>query len=393
MSIHYESVVFGDIRAAGMHGRAGVGLSELLFSLEWTIHSTREEVLQVFGTSAWIYVQPFGTDQLLFLGHANPESAWCSETRNHPTNTTLFYRLLLPHPQMLAVEELRHGRELVFTLDVRGNSLGPRGVRLFDQKLTHRVTPSDWVRILRDASVADVLLVGIHVPDARVDGILKSPIDLIRRANEHLTLGHYSSAVADCRLAIESLWKGANLTEGAREARKLLAKMDLQMTMSKRDRELALGEALRIYCHRAHHVGQDAAPEDFGRVDAALAVGTTAALISSLASDPGLASSIETKAKSVVELKKIGVATPKEAGTKDKVERVALVLEHLTKRPSNRPSSITALRSLLESLFRGKLPNAELDTLVAELKSRGVIRLNGKKLEYDLANGDHASST
>ena len=71
-------------------------------------------------------------------------------------------------------------------------------------------------------------------------------------------------------------------------------------------------------------------------------------------------------------------------------KRVALVVGHLTKRPSNRPSSVTALKSLLESLFRKKLPNAELDVLVAELKSRGVIRLNGKKLEYDLTRGDQA---
>jgi hypothetical protein len=385
MSVHYESTNFGDIRAIGIHGRSGVGLSELLFSLEWSIDATRQEVLSVFGTSAWISVQASGVDQATFLGHAYPETAWCSETRNHATSSALHYRLALPSPQMLAIEELRHGRELVFTIDIRGNSFGPRGVRSFDQKVTHRTTVSDWIRVLREADAADILLVGVHMPGARMSAPLKSAAELVRRANDHLILGHYSAAVADCRLAIESIWKAANLREKATDSRKLLANMGQQMTMTKRQRELALGEALRIFCHTAHHVGDDAAPEEFGRVDAALAVGTTAALVSTFASDPDLVTGGHTVINAKAKTKTSQGDGTKSQESSGQVDRVALAIEHLKNRPSNRPASITALRSLLDTLFRKKLPGEQVEEVVAELTSRGIIRLNGKRLEYELS--------
>ena len=53
--------------------------------------------------------------------------------------------------------------------------------------------------------------------------------------------------------------------------------------MIKRDRQLALGEALINFAHPAHHVQGNGDAEDFSRVDAALAVASAAALISSLA--------------------------------------------------------------------------------------------------------------
>ncbi len=382
MSVSYESTAFGDIRVAGIHGRAGLGLTELLISLDWTIQPKRAELLSIFGTSAWIYVQVAGSDQMHFLGHASPESAWCTETRDYANSTSLFYRLILPNPQMLALEELRHGRELVLTVDVRGNSYGPRGVRSFDQKVMHRVSISDWVRVLREANVADVLLVGVHMPHTSSGGPTKSAAELVRRANEHLMLGHYSAAVADCRLAIESLWKAAGLKDQATDSRKLLSNMAQQMSMTKRQRELAIGEALRIFCHTAHHVGANAEPEVFGRVDAALAVGVAAALVSSLASDPDVSALSTTKISAGAEKKvSAGAAVATEAADQTE-KRIAHVLTHFKKQPANRPTTQTALRSLLESLFRKKLSSSDLDDLVSELKARGIVRINGKKLEY-----------
>jgi hypothetical protein len=384
MGVQYESTSFGDVRAAAIHGRPGVGVSELAFSLNWVIQPKRSEVLSLFGTSAWISVLPVGVEHPLFLGHASPETAWCTETRDHAGETNLLYRLTLPSPQLLAIEELRHGRELVFHIDVRGNSLGPRGVRPFDQKLMLRVNISDWIRVLKEANAADVLLVGVHLPTATLESRFRASIDLVRKANEHLILGHYSAAVAECRRAIESLWKAAALTDDARDARKQLVNMGQQMSMSKRSRELALGEALRIFCHGAHHVGQDAEPEDFGRLDAALAVGSVAALISSLVAAPSLlvpkAQSHEVLGPSVV------AATPVHKSPVDNSipDRLTKAIVHFRKRPANRPSTDSALRSLLESLFSKKLTVEEIDAVIGELKTKGIVKANGKKLEYNL---------
>jgi hypothetical protein len=79
MGVQYESTSFGDVRAAAIHGRPGIGVAELAFSLNWMIQPTRNEVLSLFGTSAWISVLPVGVEHALFLGHAHPETAWCTE--------------------------------------------------------------------------------------------------------------------------------------------------------------------------------------------------------------------------------------------------------------------------------------------------------------------------
>lgn len=287
MGVYYESTGFGDVRTRAVHGRSGVGVSELAFSIEWSLHPVRDgRVLTVFGTKAWIYVQPEGENSPQFVGCAFPESAWREETRAHPVTQQVLYRLVVQPSQLLAIEELRAGRTLVFSIDVRGNSHGPHGIRNFDDKHQLPVNPSDWAEVLRGADVADVLLVGVHLPESESSTRFQPAIELVRQANRHLLLGHYTAAVAECRRALESLMDSADLREQVRDARKSFA--NYEKSMSKRERELVFGEAIRNFCHLAHHVGSGGEPEVFGRVDAALAVGATAALVSTLVADPDL---------------------------------------------------------------------------------------------------------
>lgn len=296
----------------------------------------------------------------------------------------VMYRLSLTHAQVLALEELRQARGVVFKLDVRGNSYGPDGLRTFDEHLRMAVNVSDWIRVLKETNVADVLLVGVHVPIGG-EGYARAAIDLVRRANDHLAFGHYTAAVAECRRAIESLWKAANLKQEAGEARKRLASMNGQLSMNKRHRELALGEALRIYCHIAHHVGDDAEPEVFGRLDAALAVSTAAALVSSLVTDPELA--IPTAPLARATTADISAHAPSVPGAKKQdgsslAAQVVKVREHLTNSPKNRPSTMKKLRSALDSLFGKKLDTEGLDRLVEELERRKVVISVAGKLSY-----------
>ena len=374
MGIHYESTVIGEVRSAGISGRAGVGMSELRFSLAWNLFPKRDHVYTVFGTSAWVSVAPDGETNATPLGQAMPESAWCEESRDGvPYDRVLMYRLSLPSSQLMVLEQLRQGRGLAFELDVRGNTYGPGGVRQLNETLRVAVNVSEWARVLKDAGSADVLLVGVHLPMNRPDHRSRAALDLVRKANEHLVHGHYTAAVAECRRAIESLWKSANLTVKARAARKLLATMNEQISMTRRDRELALGEAIRNFTNVAHHVGADAEPEIFGRLDAAMAVAATAGLISSLVALPDLAdapvSSDEHIAQEPVDSSPLP-ALPDKA------------IEHLRKHRTNRPRTSKTLRSALDSMVGRKLSAPEIDGLIEELKRRKVIIEAGGKLKY-----------
>lgn len=390
MGIYYESRQIGDLRALQINGQESIGGSQLRFVMAWTLFPKRTEVYAVFGTSMWVSVVPEEGSNPILLGQAVPETAWCEESRDgQPYDRQLMYRLSLPSPQLLALEQVRQGKGLVFTLDVRGNGHGPSGIRTFDQTVALQVNVSDWIRVLKEANAADVLLVGVHLPTSIIDLSARAALEIVRRANEHLVLGHYSVAVAECRRALESLWKAARLTEDARAARKLMSTQDERISMTKRDRELALGEALINFSHVAHHVGTDAEPEIFGRLDAALAVASTAALISSLVASPELRRS-DTATKVIRRAAAPSAArnvAAKPVADLTLSERVAKVRHHLRGHTTNRPRTLQKLRSALESLFSKKLSGQSLDELVDELLKRKVVTDSDGKLSYADGNG------
>jgi hypothetical protein len=375
--LHYDSKGIGEVRAAGVYGQAGVGTSLLCFSLAWNIFPRGEgqDVYTVFSTSVWVSVVREGQGSPVMLGCALPETAWCEESRaGLPHELPLLYRLALPGTQLLALEQMRQAGGLMFILDVRAHATGSLGVRSISETVQLTVNVSDWARALKDMGAADVLLVGVHLPLERTDIGARAAIDLVRKANEHLTFGHYSVAVAECRRAIESLWKSANLADHARAARKLLSTMNDQKSMTKRDRELALGEAVRIYAHNAHHVDADAQPEVFSRTDAALVVATTAGVVSSLVE----AMSVESDAASLFP----GSGSSNTARAEP--ARVSKAIEHFRKGPANRPKTLKALSSRLASLFGNKLEPDALVELVGTLIAENIVEEVDGKLAYKL---------
>jgi hypothetical protein len=232
----------------------------------------------------------------------------------------------------------------------------------------------------------------VHLPAAELSPNFAAAIEIVRKANRHLTEGNYSVSVAECRLALESLWKAANLESRAVSARQQFSKGADRKNMGKRDRALALGEALRHFCHNAHHVGANAVPEDFGRLDAALVVGATAALISSLVTVPDL---VEASVPQPATFAPAPAAppTPTKATTPkqpraapnppgEKTARLLKAKAHFKKNSKNRPSTLAALRSVIASLFANRLSAEEIDEVIVELKRTKTIEEKAKKLSY-----------
>jgi hypothetical protein len=394
MGINYESRQIGNVRATHISGQEIIGASQLCFSLAWTLFPKRsDEVFTVFGTSIWVSVLLEGRSSPVMMGQALPETTWCEESRDgQPYESRVMYRLCLSDDQLLALEEARRGHGLTFVLQVRGNSYGPHGVRSLDDSLQLPVNASDWSRVLKEANAAETLLVGVQLPTSVSVPGTRAALELVSKANEHLTFGHYDAAVAECRRAIESLWKLGNLTEEARAARKRMATMNDQLTMTKRDRELALGEALKNFCHVAHHVGDDATPEIFSRADAALLVAGTAGLVSALIASPdwikpkakGADAALAATPEPLINVPKAAKASPPEPSPPESSlsDQVARVGDHLRNHPSNRPRTLKSLRSALESLFSKKLTAQQLNALVIELLKRKIVAESGNKLSY-----------
>ena len=66
-------------------------------------------------------------------------------------------------------------------------------------------------------------------------------------------------------------------------------------------------------------------------------------------------------------------------------ERTAAVVTHLQRCPELRPQSARALRNAIGTLFHKQLSDEDLSTLFDALVSRGVVKAEGSKLQYELS--------
>ena len=68
--------------------------------------------------------------------------------------------------------------------------------------------------------------------------------------------------------------------------------------------------------------------------------------------------------------------------TKSFPERYQRVVADLTKRGKAKPGTVAALKNTIATLFDKKISPDEVNTLVQQLESRGVISITGSKITY-----------
>jgi len=79
----------------------------------------------------------------------------------------------------------------------------------------------------------------------------------------------------------------------------------------------------------------------------------------------------------------IGSAKPVDAFTGD--DRIALAIAHLSKLKAAKPRTEKTLRSTLHALFKKELSDDQLSALFANLCERGVVKVSGTKVTYDVS--------
>jgi hypothetical protein len=65
-------------------------------------------------------------------------------------------------------------------------------------------------------------------------------------------------------------------------------------------------------------------------------------------------------------------------------DRVALIVEDLQKRGVSRPRTVKTLSSTISAKFKKQITAQEVSTLVAELKTKGLVKVEGTKVTYNL---------
>ena len=69
---------------------------------------------------------------------------------------------------------------------------------------------------------------------------------------------------------------------------------------------------------------------------------------------------------------------------KSSPDRVALLVANLQKRGAARPRTVATLSSTIRATFQKQLTAQEVSELVSELKKKGLIKVEGTKVTYNL---------
>ena len=65
-------------------------------------------------------------------------------------------------------------------------------------------------------------------------------------------------------------------------------------------------------------------------------------------------------------------------------DRIALIVENLQKRGAARPRTVATLSSTISAMFQKQLTAQEVSSLVSELKKKGLVKVEGTKVTYNL---------
>ena len=271
-------IAVGDVRSAGRpFAAAGLGFTWLKFPMDLQLEALDEPPAYLTQFLAEITVTVQGQTPVS-LGRAQPHTSLAVGTIRQSNSQRFELWLPLTGEQIEALERRRAGLPLEFhvnlTLQIHYNAAVHSG----RTDARFHVNESDWAEILRQVGYLDRLIVAVDLPVAAPEQ-MRTAVQRVRDAHQHLIAGRYTDAVGACRLAMESLHR---LTDDAtaKAIRAVFAE-------SKETREkMTLGqraELVRLAVHHftcpAHHEEPGKPAEVYSRQDALFILSATAGVV------------------------------------------------------------------------------------------------------------------
>jgi hypothetical protein len=78
------------------------------------------------------------------------------------------------------------------------------------------------------------------------------------------------------------------------------------------------------------------------------------------------------------------ISIPKPVDAKPSPDRVTLIVADLQKRGASRPQTVATLLSTISAMFQKQLTAQEVSSLVSDLKKKGLVKVEGTKVTYNL---------
>lgn len=281
LSLNYQSRTIADARILQLSGIAGVGVYQIRFSVE--LHRPAWPGLEGQGvrlTDMCARVS-IGTKvgAVALLGTAYPERPIVLTPSQYSDKACVLFDLDLSPQQMFELEKLRGGGDLYFQMEMMGLASGPRDNFPVHDTIAKLVTLSDWRNVLGDMDYADILVLGFEIPNGKEGTLAADAARCLRQAQENLLRGRYDTVVAQCRLAIEGVHVATGDASAASASAARYANGKERKLMTKSERSLFIGEAVRHFAHLAHHLHSDGTQETFSRADAQAILACTVAFV------------------------------------------------------------------------------------------------------------------
>lgn len=272
------------LSASGVSGARAVDGYLLRFSITYQLSAWQSKFGSTRSTFRAFRARIDAGDNRLRLGRADAEYPQILTPYEFDQSSSVMFELLVPPSTIEAIEKLRAGQGFEVSAQIACERVGERLATEHDDVL-FRINQSQWVEVLKQMDYCVSMLVEIPVvPDD--NGDLSDVRIALNSAGQLLHTGHYSSAVTECRKALETMLSHAGRTDLVGSAvRQYGEGHKSRQAMSKRERLNYLINAARHATHLGAHPDASNRTVDYSREEALMIYCTVASAINHVARD------------------------------------------------------------------------------------------------------------
>lgn len=278
MSFTINSQTFADVNTTKIHAELGLGFYRLVFQVDFVFYPRPQgesATLVELGGEVKVKGKAGGP---YYLGRLVSRSRpLLIEVRQYTNKRSETLEIELDHRRLEAIEEIRLGEGLTFTLSWWGRVLlGSVFHNVFHED-SFPVNQGTWIEILGQCGYSRTMLLEVPVPDTESAPVLAEAVSRLKKAQEALVRGEYREAVGACRDVLESLSQVlADRDDQDQEFQQLFQNT---RGMDKEARLRVVRRALKILCHPARHADLVSAQIYWDRADAIAVVTMVSALL------------------------------------------------------------------------------------------------------------------
>lgn len=280
----FSSTIFAELDVKNFQGDSGLGFYRLIAKVSITTHGRKpEEAVDVSNIGGELWVR--GKDANCYLGYMKHMKAYDPvKTRELTNSREIQLEIELDSSRIEAIEKIRHGGELIFTLEIQGAATCEQGMdtQSVTGQLQYRANQSTWIEILELMRYKRTLLLEVPVMSNEISTHFPKAVKHLETAQTQLLKGHFREAVGACRDVLESLTKALG-DKTNQTKNKIKDAVDNQSQLSKEERLRLVRWALITLTHPARHADKVAEKMEWGPEDARAIIMITTAILQTVA--------------------------------------------------------------------------------------------------------------